>query len=101
MRRIDSEDIEITVSLPPHFNIRPEPTTSTPPVSAPRPSVAARALSSRPGKISTKVIKGLTIASGVVGIASTVARVAGDEKAVDVITQLALLLKLIGGLFGG
>lgn len=75
--------------------------TSAPPVSAPRPSVAARALASKPGKMTTKVVKGLTIASGVVSVASTVAHAVGHEQAVTVIAQLAQLLKLIGGLFGG
>lgn len=88
------------MSLPP-FESYKSPASSTPPVSEPRPSVAARALASKPGKLTTTVIKGLTLASGVVSVASTVAHIAGNEQAVTVITQLAQLLKLIGGLFGG
>jgi hypothetical protein len=47
------------------------------------------------------VVKGLTIASGIVSVASTVASAAGNPEAVTVFTQLLGLLKAIGSLFGG
>jgi hypothetical protein len=93
-------DIEVTVSLPPYQSHK-STVTSAPPVSEPRPSVAARALASKPGKMTTKVVKGLTIASGIVSVASTVASAAGNPEAVTVFTQLLGLLKAIGSLFGG
>jgi len=100
VRPNESDEIEVTVSLPPYQSHK-SPITSAPPVSEPRPSVAARALASAPAQLSTKVIKGLTLASGVVGIASTVANVVGNPEAVTVIAQVAELIKLIGRLFGG
>jgi hypothetical protein len=65
----------------------------------PRPSLAVRALRSKPGKITTKVITGLTIASGVVSVANSVAHALGNDEAVGILVQVGALLKLITGLF--
>ncbi len=100
MSRNEPDDIEVTVSLPP-FSPAPLPTSSTPPTSSKRPSIAARALQSKPGKLTTQVITGLTIASGVVSLGSTISKAVGHEQSVTVFAQLSELLQFFGKLFGG